>query len=74
MPREQKIEDQRLKPCPFCGRKGLVRQVRSRYGHDISVICESCNARTGVLMMEPDMSRSVLIDEAVELWNRRTYE
>ena len=57
------MKETELKPCPFCGGRGLLWESRVRRTLSWYVYCENCYIRT-VLFDN--------LDESVETWNRRT--
>lgn len=61
--------DNELKPCPFCGFKGVIVEIKY---HDFDVVyyhveCLDCGAETHNF-------RCVTKEEAIEVWNRRSDE
>lgn len=58
--------DARLKPCPFCGGKALIRRmyVAGEPSHS-SVECSECNVKTDFYVYQHD-ERNV-----IKVWNRR---
>ena len=55
----------KLKPCPFCGRRG---EIRSFKGSDYKVECTN-NFCQASYMIGMDFDTEA---EAIEAWNRRT--
>ncbi|MEG2765709.1 MAG: Lar family restriction alleviation protein [Acidaminococcaceae bacterium] len=68
---------EKLKPCPFCGGKGVA--FRDDY-NNCGVYCSSCNAMVGVELESGvdlvDGWRATFDNEqkAVEAWNHRAKE
>lgn len=61
-------DNQKLKPCPFCGGEAKV-SYRKPYS---IVYCKKCKASTNEFCDWYEEQES--IKDAVEAWNRRTYE
>lgn len=55
------INDNELKPCPFCGGKSFSDETKFKYGTTYSVYCEECGAE--ITRFEPSVARTA--------WNRR---
>ena len=59
-----------LKPCPFCGGKGVfIKGSRSIHGdnpYTFAVHCAECRANNGEFFRTKE--------EAIAAWNRRAYE
>ena len=69
-----KIDDERLKPCPFCGEPAAIWYFPQ---HDRPLLKEAyyvgcTNDNCGCEIEKPGAFKS--LDEAVEAWNRRTKE
>lgn len=66
-----------LKPCPFCGGKGVIKAVNKNYGLTIWCQCKKCCARTEGYCPntnnEDETMESIeqCKNKAVILWNRR---
>ncbi len=66
-----KIDDERLKPCPFCGEDAAIWYFPQ---HDRPLLKEAyyvgcTNDNCGCEIEKPGAFKS--LDEAVEAWNRR---
>ena len=70
-----------LKPCPFCGSDKAYIQVHSAFrGYETRVVCGSCHVSTShqyqdspyqYLLTGEDLSRTLAIESAIKVWNRR---
>ena len=61
MRKENTMNNEKLKPCPFCG--GEAKVLGTKYeGGDYYIVCERCRVRVG------SYSNPV---EAIEAWNKR---
>ena len=60
------MNNEALKPCPFCGSKGELHQKRSLETWIVECTKNSCPAS---YMIGYDYDTS---EEAIEAWNRRT--
>ena len=67
-----------LKPCPFCGGKAHIRNVRENDGHvsyeTVCVLCEDCGAQSIRKISDGYYGSYCSDEEIVELWNRRVKE
>ncbi len=59
------MNNEDIKPCPFCGQQPIFRPGSSDYGR-VGIVC-SCKIRPGIVQYIPD-------SEALELWNNRPVE
>ena len=61
---------QELKPCPFCGSKGYIKQDEDHHGKFYTLGCsnESCMANTILYTMPED---ELKLEEAINQWNTR---
>lgn len=58
---------EKLKPCPFCGGKGIYK----RDNWDCFIRCEECNANTNKIHIDFEYSAK---DRAIKAWNKRAEE
>ena len=56
------MDDERLRPCPFCGFGAVV--VGCNRGHYVE--CQNCHARTDYIRDGHDSEK-----KAIEAWNKR---
>lgn len=49
----------KLKPCPFCGGKGILQKWHTM---ENNICCEDCSAST---------EQSTVLESAIEYWNTR---
>ena len=67
-----------LKPCPFCGGKAHIRNVREtddRVSYEtVCVLCEDCGARSIRKISDGYYGLYCSDEEMAELWNRRVKE
>ncbi len=63
-----------LKSCPFCGgeAKPLVRKQKGK--KQISIKCKTCNARSGVIVLDVWEESAPAVDEVAEYWNKRVQD
>lgn len=77
------MNNQELKPCPFCGSTSL--KVESKHNgqwtftgtHSVTVRCNKCHARGSTASRKVNGTygeREVTMQKAIELWNRRVNE
>ncbi len=57
------MNENELKPCPFCGNKNPMIMDERRVGMGFQVVCRGCAAKVGGEKTERG---------AVKSWNRRT--
>lgn len=62
---------EKLKPCPFCGRKPI--RVREHYVPGTALIYYSveCKAQASKCFVKPKTNWCKSEEEAIEAWNRR---
>lgn len=67
-----------LKPCPFCGGKAHIRNVRENdgrvYYETVCVLCEDCGAQSIRKISDGYYGKHCSYKEIAELWNRRVKE
>ena len=62
------MENNELKPCPFCGGKAALTVLET----GVSVICWKCRARTAERMDSLMFSEpSHAVQDVIKKWNRR---
>ena len=63
----------KLKPCPFCGRKAELGHTEkdSEYGETAFVYCTNCGANGKMIEISPKYGAD---GKAIEAWNRRVNE
>ena len=54
-----KLEENEIKPCPFCGATAKIKCILGRY----TVVCQGCNAE-----MRSDYTP---IEILIDMWNKR---
>lgn len=61
-----KAKINKLKPCPFCGGKGILND---ELNHCVSYVkCSTCGAETGMVKVSAEYCAD---EKAIERWNRR---
>lgn len=67
-----------LKPCPFCGGKAHIRNVRENdgrvYYETVCVLCEDCGAQSIRKISDGYYGKHCSYKEIAELWNHRVKE
>lgn len=67
-----------LKPCPFCGGKAHIRNVRETDGRvsyeSVCILCEDCGAQSIRKISDGFYGKQCSDEEIAELWNRRVKE
>jgi hypothetical protein len=64
---------EKLLPCPFCG-NNEIKISQGRFGYSsfcCSVKCNCCGARVEKEDDIYDKPKSIVIDSAIDTWNRR---
>lgn len=70
----------KLKPCPFCGKKGqIISEFDKEFGNCWVVRCENCYANASSIVesmdeLKPEEKLSAImkaVNEAVNSWNKR---
>ena len=57
------MEENKLKPCPFCGKEDIRAKIVNHDGYDVGIVfCINCGAQIRAFNSEA---------EAVKWWNRR---
>lgn len=66
------VDNEKLKPCPFCGGEVQLETVKSRAGTLYGVVCRNTGNRGCTCAMEQVPSRSA--EAAIARWNMRKPE
>lgn len=61
----------KLKPCPFCGSKVIIRMTIARDNH-VLVVCQGCKAQIRGFYTEG--SKEYAEEQIIKDWNRRVNE
>ncbi len=60
------MPETKLKPCPFCGGKGVLNNEENRIVSFVK--CVQCGAESGLVRVSAEYCAD---DKAIEAWNRR---
>lgn len=60
-----------LKPCPFCGGEAMPLVRKQKGKKQVSIKCQQCNARSGVLITDVWEASAPAVGVVAEYWNRR---
>ena len=66
----KKDENERFKPCPFCGSKDISLYEHEDFGGAFYVMCECCGANIGTALDNISCDE----EEIVGLWNKRVVQ
>ena len=61
-------DDERLKPCPFCGGEA---HLDNEYDYDAFVSCSFCGAKGKTFILDVLLDEEDIRTLAVHAWNRR---
>ena len=65
------MNDNELKPCPFCGGKAILRNVDDAWDSSVYVECQACGASTKMWPYVFEFEEPGAVSRAVHNWNKR---
>lgn len=60
-----------LDTCPFCGGVAMPIVRKQKGKKQVSIKCKTCNARSGVIILDVWEDTAPAVDEVAKYWNRR---
>lgn len=74
------MNDNELKPCPFCGGDAEMnthqhyRAINFKLDTSVAIYCRSCSVTMALARLDnPDASTETLADVLVKTWNTRNF-
>lgn len=68
---EEKEENKKLKPCPFCGSDGFIEDESDHHGRYINLGCSNKKCPCNWFIVSEGIENDEDLKEAIEKWNRR---